>query len=200
VAHLPIPTKQSAINPAPLPRKSVARHSLKWRRRLIHKPVALTWRQRRSYIPSGLRLPQPRPAGAFVNKPYHFSQPLPDLPFAELDAHNWCIAARKLIQSTNHHVRCSPLVKTAAERFNYDYSDNAVQKGGVSSAYLSRRVSREVQHFENLAAQIKKFRAAALARAREIDADRALDAAGARSHDDDSVTHVDRFINVVRDE
>jgi hypothetical protein len=42
-------------------------------RRLIHKPVALAGRQRRSSVPAGLRLPQPRPIGAFVNKPYHFS-------------------------------------------------------------------------------------------------------------------------------
>ena len=41
-------------------------------RRLIHKPVALAGRQRRSSVPAGLRLPQPRPTGAFVNKPYHF--------------------------------------------------------------------------------------------------------------------------------
>ena len=33
---------------------------LKWRRRLLHKPVALTWRQRPSCVPAGLGLPQPR--------------------------------------------------------------------------------------------------------------------------------------------
>jgi len=32
-------------------------------RRLVHKPVALAGRQRRSSFPTGLRLPQPRPAG-----------------------------------------------------------------------------------------------------------------------------------------
>src|SRR6478672_11106273 len=57
-------------------------------RRLIHKPVALAGRQRRSFVPTGLRLPQPRPAGAFVNKPHPFPNFLPDLLFAELDAHN----------------------------------------------------------------------------------------------------------------
>ena len=41
-------------------------------RRLVHKPVALAWRQRRSSLPPGLRLPQPRPAWAFMNKPYTF--------------------------------------------------------------------------------------------------------------------------------
>ena len=45
--------------------------------------------QRRSFVPTGLRLPQPRPAGAFVNKPHPFFNFLPDLLFAELDAHNF---------------------------------------------------------------------------------------------------------------
>ena len=36
---------------------------LKEMRRLVHKPVALAGRQRRSSFPTGLRLPQPRPAG-----------------------------------------------------------------------------------------------------------------------------------------
>jgi len=36
---------------------------LKSMRRLVHKPVALTWRERQSSLPSGLRLLQPRPAG-----------------------------------------------------------------------------------------------------------------------------------------
>ena len=31
---------------------------LKWVRRLLHKPVALAGRQRRSRVPAGLRLPQ----------------------------------------------------------------------------------------------------------------------------------------------
>jgi hypothetical protein len=40
--------------------------------------------------PTGLRLAQPRPTGAFLNKPYPFS-PTPDLIpfFAELDAYNY---------------------------------------------------------------------------------------------------------------
>jgi hypothetical protein len=50
----------------------------------------LLWlgRQRRSHAPTGLRLPQPCPAGAFENKPNPSSQLLPDIPFAELDARN----------------------------------------------------------------------------------------------------------------
>ena len=56
-------------------------------RRLVHKPVALSWRQRRSFFPAGLRLPQPRPAGVY-EQASPFFQLLPDLLFAELDVHN----------------------------------------------------------------------------------------------------------------
>ena len=36
----------------------------------------------------GLRLPQPRPAGAFMNKPHTLPELLPNLLFAEVDSHN----------------------------------------------------------------------------------------------------------------
>jgi len=47
-------------------------------RRLVHKPVALAQRQRRSCALAGLRLPQPRPPGV-CEQALPFSQLLPDL-------------------------------------------------------------------------------------------------------------------------
>ena len=50
--------------------------------------LKLAGRQRRSCVPAGLRLPQPRPTGAFVNKPYPFSNSYLISLLLKLDAHN----------------------------------------------------------------------------------------------------------------
>ena len=61
-------------------------------------------------------------------------------------------------------------------------------------------VAGEVQQFENLDAEFQKVRAVAFARAIEIDLDGAFDAARTGGHDDDAIAHVDRFVDVMRDE
>ena len=69
--------------------------------------------------------------------------------------------------------------------------------------FLGRNVggfTGEMQMFENLAAEAEKRIAGAITWAREVDIDLAIDSPGRLGHDEDAIAHVDRFINVVRDE
>ena len=68
---------------------------------------------------------------------------------------------------------------------------------------LDRKVGAfagEMQMFENLAAKAKKRVAGAITWTREVDIDLAIDSPGRLGHDEDAIAHVDRLINVVRDE
>ena len=57
-----------------------------------------------------------------------------------------------------------------------------------------------MQEFQNVAAQAQKFSAVALPRPRQIHGDGPGQPAGARRHDDNPVAHVDRLVDVMRDE
>jgi hypothetical protein len=61
-------------------------------------------------------------------------------------------------------------------------------------------VASEVQKFENICAEAKKFGAAAIAWSSQRISDVPVDSARTLSHDHDSITHVDGFIDVVSDE
>src|SRR5882724_4258286 len=58
----------------------------------------------------------------------------------------------------------------------------------------------EVEKFENICAEAKKFRAAAITWSSQCISNVPVDAARCRGHDKDAITHVDGFINVVSNE
>ncbi|MDB6171998.1 MAG: hypothetical protein JWL59_1309 [Chthoniobacteraceae bacterium] len=57
-----------------------------------------------------------------------------------------------------------------------------------------------MEQFKNLASQIEELRAVAVPWPIKFDNDHAFNPAGTRAHDDDSIAHVDRFIDVVGDQ
>ena len=61
-------------------------------------------------------------------------------------------------------------------------------------------MASKVQKFENICTEVKKFGAAAITWSSQRISDVPVDSARTLSHDHDSVTHVDGFINVVSDE
>src|SRR4051794_10246280 len=58
----------------------------------------------------------------------------------------------------------------------------------------------EMQMFENLAAEAEKGIAGAITWSREVDIDLAINSPRRPGHYQDAITHINRFINVVRDE
>src|SRR6266536_3482870 len=61
-------------------------------------------------------------------------------------------------------------------------------------------VTREMKKIQDVAAETKEPGAVALARTRQIHRNGSLDAAGTRRQDHDAVAHVDRLVDVVRDQ
>src|SRR5687767_106297 len=58
----------------------------------------------------------------------------------------------------------------------------------------------KMEQFQNIAAQAQEFRTVALTGTFQSDVYDAFDAAGARSHDDNAVAHVDGLVDIVSDE
>src|SRR5205807_4342199 len=57
--------------------------------------------------------------------------------------------------------------------------------------------AREMQLLENLAAHAEKGLAGAIARTHKINFNRAIDASGRRSHDDDAIAHINCFVDIM---
>src|SRR5437764_8402243 len=58
----------------------------------------------------------------------------------------------------------------------------------------------EMKQLQNLTAQLQERGATPIARAFQRDRNRAVDSSRTLGHDDDAVTHVDRFVDIVRNE
>ena len=56
-----------------------------------------------------------------------------------------------------------------------------------------------MEQLQNFTTQLEKIRTAAIARPLQGNRDRALDPTGPLRHDNDAITHVDRFVDVMRD-
>ena len=62
------------------------------------------------------------------------------------------------------------------------------------------RVAGEMEEFEDVTAQAEELFGIALAGALKPDLDDPFDAARAWSHDQDAITHVDGFVNIMSDQ
>ena len=84
--------------------------------------------------------------------------------------------------------------------FLLDASSSVPVRQLKTTPFPSRSHGRPSEAVEEFRCEDGEIRAAAISRAVDIHRDGALDPARARSHDDDAVTHVDRLIDVVRDQ
>src|SRR5213075_3416482 len=64
-------------------------------------------------------------------------------------------------------------------------------------AAVARGVASKVEQFKDVPAEAKEFRTVALTRTLQRDGDDSFDLAGAGRHDDDAITHIDRFVDVM---
>ena len=71
----------------------------------------------------------------------------------------------------------------------------------VSSVLLLHaRIPSQVQQLKDLAAKAKEFRAASIAGTINVHRDSSIDPAGAGGHDEDTIAHVNCFIDVMGDQ